>query len=333
MRAWPTALSLGLGLIPVAMFVAMVAMLVSKALPALSEPGLGELFSSSFSSQYSTGVALYGLLPAMFGTVLITLIAIGIALPVSLAMAVLSSEFPLGGVGRAMRVVLGALSGIPAIVYALLAVVFVKQFMIPKFAGGFTFDHFDPTAVGATAETWPPPDVPWNAGAFPWDPTGLNNSTLLAGVLIALLIIPFMAPLIDDALRNVPAAAKEASLALGANRWHTLRHVTLPMALAGIVPAVALGTLKGMGDTMIVIFVVGWEAQAIPDPPFDVLERTAPLPAAGANLLGSFQAQDACKEAACSSGYFSAVFLLILALAVVVVAGVLQARLRRRLTQ
>jgi phosphate transport system permease protein len=330
-RAWPTALSLGLGLVPVSMFAAMVAMLVSKALPALSEPGLGELFSSSFSSQYSTGVALYGLLPAMWGTLLVTVVAISIALPVSLAMAVFSSEFQFGGLGRAMRTVLGALSGIPAIVYALLAIVFVERFMIPKFAGGYTFDHFDPAGVGANPETWPPPDVPWNAGAFPWDPTGLNNSTLLGGALIALLVIPFMAPLIDDAFRNVPAAAKEASLALGANRWHTLLHVTLPMALAGIVPAVALGTLKGMGDTMIVIFVVGWEAQAVPDPPVDVLERTAPLPAVGANLLGGFQAQDACSAAACSAGYFSAVFLLILALTVVVTASFLQARLRRKL--
>jgi phosphate transport system permease protein len=332
-RAWPTVLSLGLGLIPVAMFAAMVAMLVSKALPALSEPGLGELFSSSFSSQFSTGVATYGLLPAIGGTVAVTLIAIGIALPVSLAMAVFASEFPLGGLGRAMRTVLGALSGIPAIVYALLAIVLVERFMIPKFAADSTFGDFDPARVGANPETWPPADVPWNAGAFPWDPTGINNSTLLGGALVALLVIPFMAPLIDDAIRNVPAAAKEASLALGANRWHTLLHVTLPMALAGIVPAVALGTLKGMGDTMIVIFVVGWEAQSIPDPPVDVLERTAPLPATGANLLGSFQAQDVCKEAACSTGYFSAVFLLVLALVVVVTAAFLQTRLRRRMAE
>ena len=107
--------------------------------------------------------------------------------------------------------------------------------------------------------------VPWNAGAFPWDPTGGNNSVLLAGIVLALLAIPFMAPLIEDALRNVPNEPKQASLALGAGRWYTLVHITLPHALAGIVSAVRLGVLKVLGDLMIALFVVGYAAPNFPN--------------------------------------------------------------------
>lgn len=333
MRSWPFAVSLVLALIPVALFAGLTAMLVVRSLPVLEFPGFDALNSSSFTSTFSTGAGEYGLKPALWGTVLITAIAVGLALPVSLAMAIVSSEFPLGPVGRVLRPTLGVLSGIPAIVYAVSAVVFVTGFMIPKFAADSTFGTFDPARLGVAPEHWPPADgsVPWNAGAFPWNPQGVDNSTLLGGALIALLLIPFMTPLIVDAMRNVPSAAREASFALGANRGHTLRKVILPLAMPGIVTALALGTLKALGDTLIVAFAVGWEASTVPDPLLDVLERTTSLTAVGAAQLGGFTRNTACAEPACSVGYASAFILLVLAAAVVLAMTFLQARLRRRL--
>jgi len=332
LRAWPFVASLSLGLVPVVLFAAMAGMLVVNSLPALDNPGLDQLTRNEFASQFSTGARIYGIVPAVVGTLLVAFVAVAIALPVSLAMAIMATEFTLGPLGKLLRTLLGVLGGIPSIVYALLAVVLVEQFMIPKFAGDMTFPTFDAAKIGASPQTWPPGDVPFNAGAYPWDPTGLNNSTLLGGILIALLIIPFMAPLMADAISNVPRSLREASLAVGANRWFTLRKVTLPLAVPGMLGALSLGLLKAMGDAMIVIFVVGWQANSAPNPFFDVLERTAPLTATSAGLLGGFQGNSGtCQAVACHVGYFSAFMLLLVALVVVLATTVLQARLRRRI--
>jgi len=208
--------------------------------------------------------------------------------------------------------------------------VFITAFMIPKFAANSTYAAFDPATIGAKG-TWPPPDVPFNAGSFPWDLTGLSNSTLLGGMLIALLVIPFMTPLIADAMRDVSSSAREASLALGANRSYTLRKVILPLAMPGIVGAVALGTLKALGDTLIVAFAVGWSADSIPQPLLDVLERTPSLAAQSAGLIGTFETlNDSCKPAECAVGYSSALLLLLVAGVVVLFLTYVQARGRRR---
>jgi phosphate transport system permease protein len=332
LRAWPFVASLSLGLVPVVLFAAMAGMLVVNSLPALDNPGLDQLTRNEFASQFSTGARIYGLLPAVVGTLLVASVAIVIAFPVSLAMAIMATEFTLGPLGKALRTLLGVLGGIPSIVYALLAIVLVERFMIPKFAGDMTFPTFDAAQVGASPDKWPSSDVPFNPGAYPWDPTGLNNSTLLGGILIALLIIPFMTPLMADAIGNVPRSLREASLAVGASRWFTLRRVTLPLAMPGMLGALSLGLLKAMGDAMIVIFVIGWEANRAPDPFFDVLERTAPLTATGAGLLGGFQGNSGnCQAVACHVGYFSAFLLLLVALVIVLATTVLQARLRKRM--
>ena len=364
-RSWPRVLALSLGVVPVVIFISMVVALAMRAEGALTnlsgptpvpagaiiptpapnatptsvprpvdnspQKNLQRLFATEFSTQYSGGVGKYGLRPAIWGTIEVTFIALAFALPVSLAMGVFSSEFSLWFLGRWLRVILGVLAGIPSIVYALLAVVFVGPFISNKFTGGWTYTNNDPAAIGANPETWPAPGVPWNAGAFPWDPTGSDNSVLLAGILLGLLVIPFIAPLFEDALRNVPREPKEASLGLGATRWYTLRRITIPRALPAMVGAASLGTLKVLGDVMIVLFVVGVEA-SLPVPLFDVLERTGPLTSTGAALVGGVNNPDACRASRdCSVGYFAALFLLFMAMVIVISTTLLERRLRKRL--
>lgn len=339
MRSWPFAISLVLGLIPVAAFAGIVAMLVINSLPALSNPGLDGLLGDRLASKFSgENLGLFGLLPALAGTVLITAVAIVLALPVSLALAIISTELPMGPVGRVVRPLVGVLSGIPPIVYAISVPIFITAVMIPKFAANSIFGDdptspfrdFDPARIGADPATWPPADVPFSAGSFPWDLTGVSNSTILGGALIALLLIPFMTPLIADAMRNVPNMSREASLALGANRGYTLRKVILPMAMPGIAGALAMGTLKALGDTLIVGFAVGWAAERIPRPIFDVLERTPSLAAQGAGMIASIETPSgSCTQIECAVGYASAVLLLLLAGLVVVLMTHVQARGRR----
>lgn len=229
---------------------------------------------------------------------------------------------------------MGLLSGIPPIVYAVSVLIFIQAFMIPKFAADATYSTFDAAKIGANPATWPPANVPFNAGAFPWDLTGAGgNSTLLGGILIALLLIPFMTPMIADAIRNVPSAGREASLALGANRSYTLWKAILPMAMPGIATALALGTLKALGDVVIVSFAVGWEANTIPNPIFDVLERTPSLAAHGANMIVPFETPDAPSAATATAvGFTCALVLLLVAGSMVLLMSYLRARWRRRMS-
>jgi ABC-type phosphate transport system permease subunit len=229
-----------------------------------------------------------------------------------------------------MRAALGLMAGIPPIVYALMAIVFVAPFMIPKFTGGLNYTSPHPETVGVSPDAWPPAGVPWNASAFPWDPTGRHNSVLLAGILLGLLVIPFMAPMIEDAIRNVAVEPREASLALGASRWYTLTHITLPQSLAGIISATRLGTLRALGDVMIGLLVIGPAAGQLPNPLWDPLELTAPLTAQGVGLLGSFYGPGACRPSDCNAGYFTGALLLVMAFVIVLVTLALERFARRR---
>lgn len=332
MRAWPRIASLGMGLIPVAVLAAMLASIAYNALPVVEDVGVGNLAGTKFFTDAVSGKGHYGLLPSVWGSVEVMIIAMALALPVSLAMAIFAAELAPGRVGGAMRLLIGLMSGIPPIVYALMAVLFVAPFMVPKFTGNLSYSDPHPEKIGFTPEQWPPPDVPWNAGAFAWDLAGINNSVLLGGIMLAFLAIPFMAPLIEDALKNVPSEPKQASQALGAGQWSTLLRITLPHAMSGIISAIRLGALKVLGDVMIVLFVVGYAAPRFPDPPWDALERNAPLTALGSGLIGGFTANgtSTCQSTGCGVGYFAALILLAMAFSIVVLTTVLERRFRKR---
>jgi len=327
-RRWPYYVALVLGLIPVAMFLGLLLVIVANSLPVVSDPGIAALLGTDYSSKYSAqNTHVYGLLPALWGSLLITLVAVITALPISLTLAIVAVDFPMG----IIRPLVGLLSGIPPIIYAASAPFFITLLMIPKFAGNSTYSAFDPASIGADPSTWPPPGVPYSPGAIPWDISGSNNSTLLGGLLIALLLIPFVTPLFVDALRDVPRSAREASLALGANRTYTIRRAVLPRALPAMLGASMLGALKALGDTLIVAFAVGWAADQLPNPLFDVFERTSSLATQGAGLIGSFETLDAsCTTTECAVGYSGALVLLLFAGVVVLGITYLQARGRQR---
>jgi phosphate transport system permease protein len=345
LRSWPKVVSLSLALIPMSMLGFMVVTIVVRAAPAITDThrgilqyqdptgggrGLSELFSTKFSSLALGGIAHYGFVPAVWGSAMVVTIAMALALPASLAIAICAGEFAPGLPARLMRAALGLMAGIPPIVYALMAIVFVAPFMVPKFTGGLNYTSVNPEKVGVSPEAWPPAGVPWNASAFPWDPTGRHSSVLLAAILLALLVIPYIAPMIEDAIRNVPVEPREASLALGASRWHTFMHITLRQSLAGIISATRLGALKVLGDVMIGLFVIGAVAGQLPNPLWDPLETTAPLTAEGVGLIGSFFGPGACRPSDCQAGYFTGALLLVMAFVIVVVTVVLERFARRK---
>jgi phosphate transport system permease protein len=308
-----------LTLVPLLMFLAVVSNLVYASLPALTQAGLPVLFSTVFSTIFSGTYVegQYGLTPSLWGTFLLLITALLIAFPVSLAMAIFATEFSVRGVGQAIEPVLALFSGIPPILYGLLSVFVLTAFIQPKFTG---MDLPDPLLRS----------MPGLSPAI-YVLLPRNNSILLGGIMIGLLIIPFMAPLMLDAIRSVPQSMKEASLALGATRWHTLGHVTLPAALSGIAAALSLGALKTIGEVVIAAWTIGYIANGLPVPLFDILEDKAPLASAAAGLMSGLIPGGSPRHPLDGSvAYFSGLLLLLMAFAIMGAVSLAQRYLRRR---
>lgn len=323
-RSWPRIASLVLALFPVAALVFVVASLLVRAWPAVAELGLPHLFGNELASQFiRRRDPVYGLLGPIWGTLLASLVALSVALPASLSLAIVSREFRVPYLSRTIGVLMGVLSGIPPIVYALMGVFFMEIFVRPKFGGWELADNSAKAAIMGTLE--------YSQVLLP---VQMPNSTLLGGLMLGLLVIPFMAPLIEDAIKNVPEDLREGSYALGAGRWHTLTRVVLPAALPGLAAAATLGALKAVGEVTIPFFIIGSAMHVIqvPTPPWDVLERVSPLSSAGAGLMGGMSGEgEGDKVLSISVAYFAGFLLLLVAFSIMGLASVVENRLARRM--
>jgi phosphate transport system permease protein len=296
-----------LAFIPIVALAAIILSLVLNSWVAMHTGGWS-LFSTTFDPANKS----YGLLPAVWGTFLVVLVAMIIAAPVSLFLAVLANDFSISFLSTILRWTLGVLSGIPPIIYAAMTPIFFELFIWPKFAGKGL-----------------PEPVLLKMASYSTLP--LNGSTLLGGILLSLLIIPFLAPLMDDAIRNVPYSLKEASFSLGANRWHTLISVTLPSAISGISSALMLGILTAMGESMIVAFAIGFQIDKMPKPLFDILKSTAPLTTAIVGFSAGGFSPVQSSPLLTSIGNFAGLMLLLGALAILGISTYLQSRFKKRL--
>ncbi|MFW8634706.1 phosphate ABC transporter permease subunit PstC [Cribrihabitans pelagius] len=170
------------------------------------------------------------ILPLLWGTLYISFIALLVAVPVGLFAAIYLSEYASGAVRAIAKPLLEILAGIPTIVYGLFALLTVGPALANVFAkGGFL-------------------GVEWMSGA---------TSVLTAGLVMGIMLIPFVSSLSDDIINAVPQAMRDGSLGLGATRSETVRQVVLPAALPGIVGAVLLAASRAIGETMIVVMGAG----------------------------------------------------------------------------
>jgi phosphate transport system permease protein len=298
-----------LALIPLAVLLFIIVQLIFKSRVIVHTVGFSGLFSTHVAGVFGngSGAPAYGLIPGMWGTVLIIIISMGIAVPISLAIAVFSTEFTAKGFGKIMPTVLNILGGVPPIIYAMVAFFFAQIFIIPKFCG-----------AGIPIE-----QMPVAIGVLPY-----VKSTLLGGIMLSLLLVPFLSPLFFDAIRDVPTSLKEASYGLGASRWHTLTNVTIPFALGGLVSASTLGILKAMGDVIIVGMTCGFQT-GLPVPLVDVFEPVAPLTSTGAGFVGGFT-QTSKNIISESAANFTGLVLLFMAFVILLTLFFLQKRFKKR---
>lgn len=174
----------------------------------------------------------YGVLPLVSGTLLVTLIAAAVALPIGLMTAIFLSEYAPDKIRRIIKPILEILAGIPTVVYGYFALTFVT----PLLQG--IFDNL----------------IIFNA--------------LSAGLVMGVMIIPMVSSLSEDAMMSVPRSLREAAYALGATRYEVSLRVIVPAALSGIIAAFILALSRAIGETMLVTIAAG----ATPRMSFDPME-------------------------------------------------------------
>ena len=185
----------------------------------------GTVWNPGYSTTSNVATGSYGMLPLLLGTVMISAIAMAVALPVGLMSAVWLTQYANPRLRTLIKPVIEVLAGIPTIVYGFFALVTVGPAL--SGLGG---------AIGLTINA---------------------TSALTAGIVMGIMIIPFISSLSDDIIRQVPSAMRDGSLGLGATRSETIRMVIVPAALPGIVGAVLLAVSRAIGETMIVVLAAG----------------------------------------------------------------------------
>ncbi|MBW9257378.1 MAG: phosphate ABC transporter permease subunit PstC [Candidatus Thiodiazotropha sp. (ex. Lucinisca nassula)] len=227
----------------------------------------------------SSGV--FGSVPLFAGTMLITLIAMIVAVPIGLMSAIYMAEYASKHFRTLAKPVLEVLAGIPTVVYGFFAALTVAPFF--RDLG---------TDIGLTVS---------------------SESALAAGVVMGIMIIPFVSSLSDDVINAVPQAMRDGSYGLGATRSETIRNVIIPAALPGIVGGVLLAVSRAIGETMIVVMAAGLSANLTANP----LEAVTTVTVQIVTLLVGDQEFDSAKTLA---AFALALVLFVITLALNMIA-------------
>ncbi|MDQ2730412.1 MAG: phosphate ABC transporter permease subunit PstC [Armatimonadota bacterium] len=209
--------------------------------------GLGLFFQTSLSrSAFGWSILrgrvwdpvreIYGALPYIYGTVVTSAVALFIAAPIGVGAAIFLSEVAPRWLAAPISYLVELLAAVPSVIFGLWGFLVICPWM-QAHLNGWLVEHFGATPLFA------PPSV-------------LTNM-LVAGVVLAAMVFPLISSVAREVIRTVPGAYREASLALGASRWETIRSVILPAAASGITGSIILAFGRAVGETMAVVMVIG----------------------------------------------------------------------------
>ncbi len=211
-----------------------VAFIFYMAYPVLSSQGLYFIFGDTWN--YSQGI--YGIKIYILGTLAVTLLTLMIAVPLGIFTAIFLAEFASAKVAGFIRPLIELLVGIPSVVYGIFGFVvlsgFIKEYLKPFLSHylGFIPIFYDPNP-------------------------SLGDGVLLASLVLAVMILPTIVTISENSIRSVPHAYREASFAIGATHWETIKKVVIPASSGGIIASVILGTMRAMGETMAIVMLLG----------------------------------------------------------------------------
>ena len=223
------------GMVLVVMIGIMVSLIIG-AWPALQKFGIGFLGST----QWNPVTQQFGAAVPIFGTLATSLLAMIIGIPVSFGIALFITELSPRWLKRPIGIAVELLAAIPSIIYGMWGL-FV---FAPLFA-----DHAQPWLTEHLG------DWPVIGNLFQGPPMGIGMFT--AGLILAIMVIPFMTAVMRDVFEIVPPVLKESAYGLGATTWEVVRHVVLPYTKVGVVGGGMLGLGRALGETMAVTFVIG----------------------------------------------------------------------------
>ena len=215
---------------------AVIVSLISGATPALRTFG----FEFFVSDRWNPVTEKFGALPAIYGTLLTSFVAMLFAVPIGLLIAYFLTELCPQWLRRPIGIAIELLAGIPSIIYGIWGLFVFAPFLQA------TLQPFLIDTLG---------NVPIIAPLFSGPPYGIGMLT--AGLVLTIMVLPFITSISRDVFEAVPPVLKEAAYGLGCTTWEVVRYVVLPYARVGVIGGVMLGLGRALGETMAITFVIG----------------------------------------------------------------------------
>jgi phosphate transport system permease protein len=197
---------------------ALIVFLLSQASPFFVKVPLTDFL---FGTEWSPSSSVFGVLPLFVGTLLTSVVAAAIAIPIGIGCTIYLAEVAHPTIKKFLKPLIELLAGIPSIIFGLFAMLVLSHVVQAVFNTGTTLNGM----VGAVA--------------------------------LAIMMVPIMVTISEDAMNSVPGSLREASMALGATKWETIRGVLIPASLSGIVAAIILAFGRAIGETMTVLMATG----------------------------------------------------------------------------
>lgn len=222
--------------------------LMWKSFPLLQISTIQEIVLGSIWQPLAGG---FGFFPFIMGTIWVTLLAMGIAIPLGLLSAIFLAEYSPSHIRESIKPLIDLLAGIPSVLFGLWGILVI---------------------------------VPWvrDTVAPIWGVSTTGYCVLTGGIVLSIMVLPLIISLSDELFRTVPQDTRKASLALGATKWQTVKYVLFRKTYPGLLAAIILGFSRAFGETMAVLMVVGNVAKV----PTSVFDPAYPLTALIANNYG-----------------------------------------------
>jgi phosphate transport system permease protein len=206
-----------------------------KARPALSSSGWAGFFTNSV---WNTSTGSFGILGLLVGTILIAAIALVLAVPVALAMALFINEYAPPRLRSVLVSAIDLLAALPSLIYGLWGLFALEKFLVGP--ADWIGNHLSAIPIFRFSQA---------------DPS-LSRSAFVAGVVVSLMIVPIVTSVSRDVMSQVPRELCEGALALGGSRWGMIRDVVLPFGRSGIIGAALLGFGRALGETIAIALVL-----------------------------------------------------------------------------
>ncbi|AFD00713.1 phosphate ABC transporter membrane protein 1, PhoT family [Methanocella conradii HZ254] len=219
----------------IAIILLIIFFIINEGLPAISRRGILDFI---LGGEWNATYSVYGILPMIVGTLAVTLLSLLISVPLGVGCAILLAEIAPPWARDIIKPAIGTLAGIPSVIYGFFGLVVIVPWIVAQFGG-----------------------------------TGV--SVLACGIVLAIMVLPTIISVSEDALRSVPREYREGAIAIGATPWQTVTGIVVPAASSGIVASIILAMGRAIGETMAVL-MVGGSVVAIPD---SIFSPVAPMTA------------------------------------------------------